>query len=320
MDLGNGWNLTAAQWRQLHLLEWLYDRCDGNPGQVVRISYPELACALPGVGVASGQLLRGTFDYLYREGLVRYPIPYLGEVTDVPAQAELTEAGASFVRYLRVRRADPAERRPAVRGAVLRWLYEQTAAGTPSPALWNFSEGRYARYLSATGFFTIAEVKDAAEWLYQHGYISGTTESPRITADGERAVEEGWQAVREVAARAGMTINVTGSSGVNIANLSPGAAQAAVGAVSSEARQLLRNLADYLDQTAPQLGLTPEKASSVPDLVDNLREAADGPGADRKRLARVLEAVQLLAVGAASVPLGAGLQALAVQIAHALGL
>ena len=320
VDFGNGWQLTPDEWRQLHVLDWLYDHADGRLGQYVTTSHAELASALPGIRAATGEELRAVFDHLYREHLLSYPIPYLGEVTDLPPRAELTEAGASLVQQLRQRREDPAARRPAARDALLRWLYEQSATGMHNVMLSGFWLGSYARFLSSATLFTPAEVNDAARWLHQHGYITGPIDKPQITPEGERMVENGRSASEDTAAPGSTNIAVTGSSGVTIASHSPGAAQAAVVTVTGEASQHLLSLADYLNQTAAQLGLATEGAAAVPELVSELRAAASEPTGDRTKLARLLDTVRQLAIGAASVPLGAGLQALIHQAVHALGI
>ena len=116
------------------------------------------------------------------------------------------------------------------------------------------------------------------------------------------------------------SIIVTNSSGVTIASNSPGTSQIVVAMVTDDVQQHLLNLANYLEQTAEQLGLTAERAVLVPGLISELRAVANEPTADRSKLARLLETMRLLAVGAASVPLGAGLEALISQAAHALGL
>ena len=320
VDFGNGWQLTPDKWRQLHVLEWVYDHADGRPGHSVVAICAELASALPGILPAAGEELRAAFDHLYREGLLRYPIPDLGEIADVPPRAELTEAGASLVQQLRQRREDPAARRPAARDALLRWLYEQSATGMHNVMLPGFWGSSYVRFLSPMRLFTPAEIDAAARWLHQYGYITGPIDRPEITPEGERMVENGRPVSEDAAAPGSTNITVTSSSGVNIASHSPGAAQAAVVTVTGEARQHLLSLAGYLDQTAGQLGLAADGAAAVPGLVSELRAAASEPAGDRTKLARLLDTVRQIAVGAASVPLGAGLQALIHQAVHALGI
>lgn len=319
-DFGNGWQLTPDKWRHLYVLEWVYDHADGRPGHSVAVSRAELAGALPGILPATREELRAAFDHLYCEGLLQYPIVYLGEIADVPPRADLTDAGASLVQRLRQRREDPAARRPAARDALLRWLYEQSATGMHNVMLWGFWVGGYVRFLSPIRLFTLAEIDDAARWLHQHGYITGPIDQPEITPEGERMVENDRPVSKDAAAPGGTNITVTSSSGVNIASHSPGATQATVVTVTGEARQHLLSLADYLDQTAGQLGLAADRAVAVPGLVSELKAAASEPAGDRTKLARLLDTMRQLAVGAASVPLGAGLQALINQAVHALGI
>ena len=201
----------------------------------------------------------------------------------------------------------------------LRWLYEQTAAGMREGLLSNFWLGDYARYFTPTSFFTIAEIDEAARWLTERSYLAGVADRPVITEEGEKLVENGRSASADPRAVGSTHITVTGSSGVNIASHSPGATQAAVVTMTSEARRHLLNVADYLDQTGPQLGIADEQAAQVPELINELRSVADSPEADRAKLADLLDTVRLLAVGVASVPLGAGLEALVLQAIHALG-
>lgn len=320
VNFGNGWQLTPDKWRQLYVLEWVYGHADGSPGQCVVTSHAELASALPGIRPATGEELHGAFDHLYREGLLRYLIPCPGEVTDVPPGAELTEAGASLVQQLHRRREDPAARRPVTRDALLRWLYEQSAAGMQNVVLSGFWLGSYARFLSPTRLFAPAEVNDAARWLHQHGYITGPIGQPEITPEGERMVENGRSASEDTGAPGSTNITVISSSGVNIASHSSGVAQAAVVIVTGDARQQLLNLADYLAQAGTQLGVAADDTVAVPRLVSELRAAASEPVGDRTKLARLLDTVRQLAIGAVSLPLGAGLQALIHQALHALGI
>ena len=128
-----------------------------------------------------------------------------------------------------------------------------------------------------------------------------------------------WQ-LKDVGAPGSTNITVISSSGVSIVSHSSGVAPAAVVTVTGDARQHLLNLADYLDQAGTQLGVAADGAVAVPGLVSELRAAASEPVGDRRKLARLLDTARHLAVGAASLPLGAGLQALIHQAAHALGI
>ena len=147
VDFGNGWNLTRDQWCQLHLLEWLYEHANGQPDHCVTIDQADLARPYPG-DFNPAELLGATFDHLYREWLVHYVVPHVQEPRDVPSRVALTRVGAAMVQEFRRRREDPAARRPAARDAVLRWVYDRTAAGEHAPQLYYFGEGPYARFLT----------------------------------------------------------------------------------------------------------------------------------------------------------------------------
>jgi len=117
-----------------------------------------------------------------------------------------------------------------------------------------------------------------------------------------------------------MNITVTGSTGINDASNSPGATQTVTVTLTGEMRRQILTVADYLDQTAAQLGAPAEELARVPQLVAELRIAAGGPAADRGKLRQLLNTARQLAIGAAGAPLGAGLEALIHQAARALGL
>jgi hypothetical protein len=325
VDFGNGWNLTQDQWRQLQLIDWLYDSADGQPDRYVTIDRARAACPFSGDPNPAESLDR-TFGCLYRERLVHFVLSRTAE-GDVPVRAALTRAGADVVQQMRRRRADPAARRPAARDALLRWLYERAAAGEHVPYLHNFWESGYARFLSTRGdFFAIAEIDDASRWLRDEGYISGPEAAgggivrPRIEAKGERLVENDRSASEDRTAAGGTNITVTGSTGVSVATNSPGATQTVTVALTGEMRRQILTVADYLDQTAAQLGAPAEELARVPELIAELRIVAGGPAADRGKLRQLLDTARQLAIGAAGAPLGAGLEALVHQAARALGL
>jgi len=325
VGFGNGWNLTQDQWRQLHVLEWLHDRADGRPDYYVTTERAELARSCPGDSNPA-ESLGETFELLYQQRLVSYVV-YTGDVGHVPPRVELTHAGVEAVQQIRRLRADPAARRPAARDALLRWLYDRAVAGERSPQLEDFWQSGYSRFLSTRGgFFTTVEINDASRWLNDEGYLTGAGTSagamlhPVITPKGERLVENGRSTSEDREVAGDTTITITNSTGVNVANRSAGVTQAVAVTITEERQRQIRNVADYLEQTAAQLGASTEDVVDVPRLVAELRAMALEPAADRGRLQRLLDTVRQLAIGAASGPLGAGLEALVHQAAHALGL
>ncbi|MGH3321847.1 MAG: hypothetical protein ACRDN9_17070 [Streptosporangiaceae bacterium] len=320
MNLGNGWDLTPAQTRQLTTLAWLYDATDGTTNRYA---------ALDPLTEHRGEDQVGTvFASLRRDGLVAEPVTI--EESPAPVRSSLTEAGATTVEELRCRRADPATRRPAARDALLRWLYERTVAGEPTPALSSFHLWGHAAFLGDR--FTKPEIDEASRWLKERGYLRGPGSwgggvlRPTITAAGERLVEQ-HGSVNEPdtpGSIQNVTYNVTDSHGVNVAHASPGAQQTATVTITSDQRRRVTDVADYLDYLrhapADLPGELVDRDADLADLAVRLRTEARKAVAHRGTLGRLLDSARELALLAASVPFGAGLLALVDQARKAIGL
>jgi len=322
VSFGNGWNLAHSQWRQLYLLEWLHDRADGKPNHYVTIDRSDIGLPYPS-DASPAESLAEAVEGLRQERLVDYFV-HTGPVPNVPPRVQLTRAGVETVQGIRRRRADPAVRRPAARDALLRWLYESASIGHTSEVK-DFWDSTYTCFLSGREFFTAAEVDDASRWLRDHGYVTGEVSSDgsiarlTITLKGEGLVETDRSTSDDREPAGDTTITITNSPGTNVADRSPGARQVSF-VMTEEGRRQIRVVADYLEQVAEQLALPEQEAERLPELVASLRAIAEEPAPDRGKLMRLLDSARELAIGAASVPLGAGLQAIIHQAAHALGI
>lgn len=323
MAFGNGWNLTHNERRQLYVLEWLYDRASGKPNRYVKLDRSDIGLPHP-EDADPAALLAEAVEHLYQERLVHYVV-HTGPVSQVPPRVELTHTGIELIRAIRRQRTDPPVRRSASRDALLRWLYDCAQAGE-SPEINDFRRCDYAVFLSAYEIFTTIEINDASAWLRNHDYIVGETGfdnnivRPKITPKGEDLVESDRSTSNEKESAGDTTITITGSTGVNVASKSPNANQASAVAITAEGQRQIHMLADYLEQVAGQLALGEEDTARIPELAAELRAIAQEVTPDRGRLRRLLDSARELAIAAAGVPLGAGLQALVHQVAQALGL
>jgi hypothetical protein len=321
VDLGGGWDLAPEQQHQLHVLDWLYDRADGRADETVAVDPADITAP---AGCVRPVPVQDTFGQLYRDQLVWYVLRHDGPA-GMPGRAMLTETGVQVMRQIRQRRGDPAARRVAARDAILRWAYERAAAGE-QPAASCFVLSRYARFLSTRGdMFSYAEITSAVDWLARNGYLhaapAGGDTVVAVTDKGEHTVENNRSTRDNPPAQpAATSITITGSRNVNIAAGSPGASQAITATVTEETRQLLTDLADYLQQHAAQLAAPADSPRRTAQIVVDLHSAAAEPAPDPGRIRKVLETVRQIGIGAASVPAGAGLLDLVEKAAHALGL
>ena len=117
--------------------------------------------------------------------------------------------------------------------------------------------------------------------------------------------------------RGGDTFHITDSTGVVVANRSPGTHQTVH--VTSDVREQTLNLAAALEQMYPSaLGLEPAELARAAGLVVQLREAADKVETDPGKLRRLLGVLREVAVSGAGGAAGTGLVALAEVIAQNL--
>lgn len=162
----------------------------------------------------------------------------------------------------------------------------------------------------------------AARQLRDAGLMKGqgTTKAvflrPEITPLGQAVSRQfggdlaAWHAST---AAGGNTINISGSTGVTVANNSPGARQAV--RVTTDSREQILNLASALEGMTPVLGLEPADVARAAGLVGQLRDAADHVGSDPGRVRALLDAVKGVAINGAGSASGTALVALVEAVA-----
>lgn len=323
-DLSPGYNLPDPWSARLALLDWLYDNGGRNPGTFIELGPLFDNLDADDGGRDEQQAVAARLRDLESRGWVR-----LQETLGWGGwSGQLTQDGIDFVGEVRRQRGDTVGRRRAARDAVLRWLYDRKAAGQANPVMNAGGLGGYASYYGHA--FTEQELNDAAGWLKEKGYLRGTGSwnggipRPGITAEGEQIVESG-RPVHDVTPSTAaadipaLAINVTGSSGVNIAAYSPGAQQSMT--LTQDQRHQVLQVAEALDQMRGQaLGLNPRDAEVAGEVVAHLRELVDEPDPDRSHLRAALDQAAEVALSGTATAVGGALVALVQQATQALGL
>lgn len=219
-------------------------------------------------------------------------------------------------------RASRKERRTACRDALLDWLYEQP--GEVSDVNPFLADVRSAFFGDQ---FTEAEANEAITYLGKVGLATGVTVAeidsllgPEVTEDGKTCVERYDSNVGAWLARTGSgpTFAISNSQGVTIASNSPGAAQTVT--ITTDARQQMHQTADALLAILPVLGLNQEDEARARDVAERLRLEAEQAQSEPGRVRGVLQDARTIAVAGTSAGAGAGIIALAQQIAQSLGL
>jgi DNA-binding MarR family transcriptional regulator len=211
---------------------------------------------------------------------------------------------------------------------LLRWLYELSAPGQPDALLSSFWLSNYIRFLRTDyDFFKLNEVEAAVRWLDARGYLTraatsdGSTQVLTMTEKGERLVESGRSTNKDEHPTGSTHITIRDSSGINVANQSSHVAQTATVSMTREGREVINNMADLLEGSAAQSGVSAVELERVPALVAELRAAAAEPAVQQSKLRELLDVVKQLAIGAAAAgPLAIGLNALVYQAIQVLGL
>jgi hypothetical protein len=174
--------------------------------------------------------------------------------------------------------------------------------------------------------FTDEVLMKAARTLHQHGLISGSptfggaTLRPAITPMGRGVVAQhngniaAW--LGSSRSGGGDTFHITGSTGVTVANRSPGAQQSVH--VTTDAREQVLNIAAALEQMMPSLGLEPADQAKAFGLVGQLKEAAEQVEEKPGRVRSLIESVKQIAVAGTGAAAGTGLVALAEVVLHSI--
>ncbi|MDQ4490718.1 hypothetical protein RBS60_10965 [Sinomonas sp. ASV486] len=161
--------------------------------------------------------LGGDLEALQSRGWIEFWPTYSGIGSVV-----LKQPGIDAAREFQQLQTDPVRRYKEARDALLRWLYEANLSGSAPSGVQDFLLSPTSSYLGSQ--YTEDEVRRAADWLLEKGYIKGhrtyvgSLLRPSITSAGIDAVET-VQSASAALTGAGITvnnINVTGSQGVNL--------------------------------------------------------------------------------------------------------
>jgi hypothetical protein len=225
----------------------------------------------------------------------------------------LTLAGAAEMRAVRTRRADPAARRPAVRRALLSWLYEKTVPGGSTVDLHEFLGDVRSLYLGER--VTFAEASQAAQYLWDQDLCvcvdtaeTGPLEAA-ISTDGLVRVEEHDGRASPLPS-AGVSTSfdqrVYANGAMNVAAHSQHVTQHAQGVDIEALLAFVRAAA----QALPVLGLSESDRQELERLEAEIERLATEPQPDHGRLhAAGLMVRGILQAGAGSA-LGTGIVAM----------
>ncbi len=231
----------------------------------------------------------------------------------------LTEGGHDAVGRLLRHRADPAARHKAIRDSLLRFLYGSGLAGEDHVA-------DEAVFQSACGSFYLdpfrfAELEAAKDWLISERLVSESGSwgpLPVITPAGERLVRGGRSVMDAVGPAAGSTYSttVTNSTGVNVAQGSPGATQSVTLSADEvvEVDQLLaavRALFSGSDTSTAEV-------AEVTGLTGELELAARGSTPSRQRVRQLVSRLAGAVGNAAAQAMASALVGPVIQIAENL--
>jgi len=143
------------------ILDYVYTRANGTSSQRIEI----LECA-ESLGLNMDEAF--TIVWATRDAGLSQD----GSGFGAPA-FRLTAAGLAYVREMRQRRDDPAQRAAACRTALLRWFYRQHLATVHFPITGEFGQSDDAQHEGTR--FTDVEIQHAAEYLADKNLIKGVS-------------------------------------------------------------------------------------------------------------------------------------------------
>jgi hypothetical protein len=261
------------------------------------------------------------FEWLVRNEMAGQPQRRrLGE--KAPTSARLNGLGRAAAEGWRAS-STPGRMKRACEAALLSWL--DANEGKTFASTNELMEDVRGYYFGQP--FTEETIGTAAKELLEHRLIRGHRTSvpvvlrPEITPLGRSVLiqhhgELGAWLANSSSRGGGDTFHITGSTGVTVANRSPGAHQSVH--VTTDAREQVLNLAAALEQMMPSLGLAPADEATAFGLVGRLRNAAEEVVEKPGRVRPLLDAVKQVAVSGSGAAAGTGLVALAEVVAHAI--
>lgn len=236
----------------------------------------------------------------------------------------LTDGGHGAVERLVRHRADPGARRTAVCDALLGFLHKRDLAGQEIVHDSEFFESPWGLFYLDR--FRFDELEAARKFLLAEGLVVESTlwgPLPVITPAGQRVAGSGRSVMDAASPPAGSTYSttVTNSTGVNVAQGSPGATQSVTLSPDEIAQvdQLLAAVRALFTGSDPSTA----EVAEVAGLTGELEVAARATVPSRERVghlvARLAAAVGNAMAQAATAALVGPVVQLAEHLAHALG-
>lgn len=263
--------------------------------------------------------VRDVFEWLVAADMAGHT-PLRGGDTQ-PHDAFLNAHGKARVREWQAART-PGRTKRACEAALLAWL--DARDGETIPSTNDLLKDVRGYYFGEP--FSDDTIGQAAKEVLDHGLIRGHRTSvpgvlrPAITPLGRAVLTQhggdlgAWLATSS--GQRGDTFHISNSTGVTVANRSPGAQQSVH--VTTDAREQILNVASALEQMTPALGLGPADVARAAGLVGQLREAAEVVEEEPERARGLLNTVKAIAVNGTGSAAGTALVALVEAVAHSL--
>lgn len=250
-------------------LEWLYEQSQGQASSFLDVN--ELRAEWNKEDAA--YLVT---KHAENRGLVKAAYTLGGGV-----QASLTSEGIAFVQRARNERMDPSARVPAIRRAMLQWLYSEDANDSDTSSWDGFLSSSFSLYFGQR--FSQKEVFRQAVHLHRSGLVEAITIEeeaagliePRLSSSGHDCVVEFGGNVSEYLnrqARVGNTSNVYIAD--NRGNLSVGGSNFTQNSTTGVDTSELLQFAGAVRQILPTLDLPPEVAGQLDQDAIALHEEA----------------------------------------------
>lgn len=262
--------------------------------------------------------VREVFEWLVAGNLAGHSPLRAGD--GAPHDAFLNAQGKAIVRDWQAART-PGRTKRACEAALLAWLDARDGESIPSTD--DLLEDVRGHYFGEP--FTRETIGQAANELLTHDLIRGHRTSvpgvlrPAITPLGRAVLTQhggdlgAWLATSSAH---GDTFHISNSTGVTVANRSPGAQQSVH--VTTDSKEQILNLASALEQMTPALGLPPVDVARAAGLVGQLREAAEVIEEEPDKVRSLLDTVKAVAVNGTGSAAGTALVALVEAVAQSL--
>jgi hypothetical protein len=216
----------------------------------------------------------------------------------------IKQPGLDAVHEFRELRTSPRRRAQEIRDAVLNWLYDEHVSGRRVSGISDFLASSNNHYLGDP--YSPEEVARAAKWLFEEEYIDGFKVSsgewlrPSITTKGMRVIET-EQSVNKALTTAGVTVtevNISGSSGVNVAVASNNVSQSNT-LTQGQIEQVERILGSVRAMLNPTvIGVTEEVAAEAQTVAGQVEDEIQSPAPNAGKVkALILKLGELAATG-----------------------